>query len=491
MRFTDLKQAFNNVGDDLLALKETWKAKQFGAVERFLTQDLVKKTPPIVWGSAEPFAAYPPLGDTGVIHTRRTGGSGNRVLSGNPHLGVEHFSERPGIVHTGGFLIQNPAPGPLVEAVDPADNNKRYGLGVHEEGKLRLYVPEADGSSSINLSVMTDAVNRKFDDVVSLKRQSESTDGGYTLALKNVNEVQMNGKSINIQGVVDRLQFQTHVDKVMHVTGTADTPFVTLNPDTRAVGISAMDPKGRMTLGTGGGAGAPGGDMVFEVGNTHDGKNPGFTAINMNGYYDRGEQVFDSLRARWRVGVMPDDRFFIDTWKQGWGAPRTVLSAPMDEDAVDINGNLRLSARYTGWAEAHPDRAEIVSDPNTRKMIIMPPVDETTGERRLVVQGRMDVQDRLITKKIEMGKGSIGYDNGSMRIAPPAGSDFVIGQGTNQNKLVIKSDGRVGVGTDSPASQLHVNGAVQIGGFSIVPEANALRVRNAETGAELATLGRI
>lgn len=412
---------------------------------------------------------------------------------GTPQQAVERFvsgpvSELPGVVHQGGFLIQKDVPGPLIEAVDPGNKAMRYGLGVDEPGKLRMYIPEKDGAASLNLSVMTDAVNRRFEDVVSLARQPDAADGGYALKLNNVNEITMNGKPVNMQAVVDRLQFQTHVDKVMSVSGTgaSTTPFVTFNPDTRSVGISAVEPKGRLTLGTGGGAGAKGGDMVWEVGNTHDGQNPGFSAINWNGYYDRGEQVFDNERARWRVGVMPDDRFFIDGWKKGMGAPRTVLRASATEDVVDVNERLRISGKYSGWAEQHPERAELVVDKESRSMVIRPP------NGRVTVKGDIMTEGRLQAPELEIGAGdrrlNLRTEQGRIVAKTNDALEFVQ---NNQARLMIARNGNVGVNTSTPNSQLHVEGPVQIGGFVLSPEQSGLKVRNAETNAELAMLARL
>lgn len=408
----------------------------------------------------------------------------------------------PGMLLDGGLLIQNSLPGALVEAVDPGNERLRYGIGLHHDGKLRMYVPEADGSSSINLSVMKDSGNRIFDDVLTLKRQDGADDAGWAMHLNNVNEVRMNGQSVDVQAVVDRLQFQTFIDKVMNVNGASDKPFITLNPDTRSVGITALEPKGRMTLGNGGGAGAVGGDMVFEVGNTTDGQQPGFSAVNFNGYYDRGDKVFDPERARWRVGVLPDDRFFIDAWKKDWRGAKQVLVANPNEDTVDLNGNLRFSTKYTGFAEAAADRAEIVSDPNARRLTIVPPQTATNStsapERVLQVNGSLSVGEKIITNRVVLPSStdastSLAFDSASGRVllSPPLNSDFVVGNGTD-NRLVMRSDGKIGVGLgagESPAAQLHVGGAVQIGGFVLSPENGGLVVRRANDGAIVSNLG--
>jgi len=406
---------------------------------------------------------------------------------------VERFvSELPGVVHQGGFLIQNRVPGPLIEAVDPADLKLKYGLAVDEPGKLRLYIPDKDIDASLNLSVMKDGVNRKFQDIVELKKQSGDPykDGGYSLKLNNVNEVTMNGQTVDMQKVVDRLQFQTHVDRIFTVNsnGTSTTPFVTFNPDNRSVGISALDPKGRLTLGTGGGAGVKGGDMVFEVGNTHDGQNPGFSAINWNGYYDRGEQVFDSERARWRVGVMPDDRFFIDSWKRGMGAPRTVIRASANDDVVDINDTLRISGKYSGWAETHNERAELVVDKMNRGMMIMPPKSHTTSQREIIVKGGLIVDDKLRVPELTIGKSdgpklNISGQQGIVKMMTESDVEMVQ---NNNARIKITREGRVGINTTTPGSHLHVNGSVQIGGFLLGSEDGRFVVRNAVTNAQLA-----
>ena len=86
-------------------------------------------------------------------------------------------------------------------------------------------------------------------------------------------------------------------------------------------------------------------NVVIEGGKTSDGTNAGFSAINFNGSFDRGEKRTDPAKSRWRVGVDQrgaTDRMFVDQYRPD-GSTWTPLAFENNK-SVAVNGDVTVAS---------------------------------------------------------------------------------------------------------------------------------------------------
>jgi len=144
-------------------------------------------------------------------------------------------------------------------------------------------------------------------------------------------------------------------------------------------------------------------NIVFEAGRTTDGNNEGMSAINFNGYTLNGDQKINKDKGRWRIvsnQVGTNDSLEIDQLDQKGTLNKYLW---MSDGSVTLNNDkLRISNKYTGWADKAKDQAEIANDvTDFKKLMIVGNKSADGGARRvgvwdhLEVNGNQDVRGML------------------------------------------------------------------------------------------------
>ncbi len=183
-------------------------------------------------------------------------------------------------------------------------------------------------------------------------------------------------------------------------------------------------------------------NIIIEGGRSSDGMNEGYSALNFNGYYDKGEKRINDKKSRWRImGDQrgPDDKFGIDQYKPDNTSWNYMWLA--DGNVTLNNNKLRFSNKWTGWPDNAKDQAEISNDPAFGKLMIVGNKSSGEGIRKVGVWDHLDVHGNQYTTGTTKAKTIMGDD----RIQ------------TTNNNAYMRSDGYIN------GINVHANTGLSVG----------------------------
>ncbi len=134
-------------------------------------------------------------------------------------------------------------------------------------------------------------------------------------------------------------------------------------------------------------------NIVLEAGNTSDGNNVGFSAINFNGFFNKTDQVINKAKGRWRVAAdqrATNDFLSIDQYDKNKNLWQYMY---MSDGSLGLNNNkMRFSNRWTGFPDNATDRSEISNDTSSfKKLMIVGNKSGGGNVRRVGVWDQLDV----------------------------------------------------------------------------------------------------
>lgn len=134
-------------------------------------------------------------------------------------------------------------------------------------------------------------------------------------------------------------------------------------------------------------------NIVLEAGNTTDGSNTGFSAINFNGFFNKTDQLINKNKSRWRVAAdqrSTADFLSIDQYDKNKNYWQYMY---MSDGSLGVNNNkMRFSNKYTDFTEKATDKSEISNDTSGfKKLMIVGNKSGGGNVRRVGVWDQLDV----------------------------------------------------------------------------------------------------
>jgi hypothetical protein len=216
------------------------------------------------------------------------------------------------------------------------------------------------------------------------------------------------------------------------------------------VGIGITNPATDLHLGTGNTFN----NILFEPGYTSDGGNPGFAAINFNGYYNSGEQRINSNKNRWRIITdqrASEDSMAFDTFN---GTTLTTLMSFATSGNVSIPNLVNTNFISTNISSA-------TLNVSSQARISGPGGVGSNGS--VLITGGDSYGHSLYIASVSSQKRLVFNNNGTN------GNIFAYDYGSSQSKdLELQGPGgNVGIGTNNPGERLDVRGNLRVGSSTV------------------------
>lgn len=209
-------------------------------------------------------------------------------------------------------------------------------------------------------------------------------------------------------------------------------------------------------------------NIIFEAGTTSDGGNPGFSAINFNGYYNGGEQRTNTSKTRWRIIANQNsttDAFVIDqydgstfnhymycsggTFGVGTSSP-AVFGAQFEDRSVFIG-----DSAYTTTTIPTSSAVSSLGTANGHRLVFDNTYNGTPGSG--MAANKIVLHNNNWISGFGIENNAVTYHSGSKH-------NFYYGtcNATPYGTLGMVVDSNVGIGTGTPAYKLDVTGTARV-----------------------------
>lgn len=233
-----------------------------------------------------------------------------------------------------GVLLDAWNAGTLLESRQQLDQETQMRAGMTvDDNKLRLYVPERDGSASINLNVWEDDAINVVNPLFSVNKD--------IVKMNSIRTIVLNGKQVPVSAITDMNPINAMVK--VHPKQDHETifPVMTLNPADRYVGINTSQPQGELHVRS---MTDSSGELLVQ---TPTGTRN--ASVNFNMYHTSPNKYATTKDVGYRVHSSGAALSF-DTMNNTMSEPEPMMKMDLHGNVDMMNGAFRFSKQHTNHA---------------------------------------------------------------------------------------------------------------------------------------------